>query len=90
MARFDKPRHPAYSKLGEVQYFQESIEERIGNLAAEGLLNYFLEELGPIVYNKAVADVQDRLQACIMEVDIEVHEDELQYWRKPERQKKST
>ena len=69
------------------QYFQEKMEERIGNLAADGLLDYFLEELGPIVYNKAVADVQDRLQARIMEVDIEVHEDEFQYWRKPDRQK---
>lgn len=70
------------------QYFQENREEKIGNLGADGLLNYFLEELGPLVYNKAVADVQNRLQARIMEVDIEVHEDEFQYWRKPERQKK--
>jgi len=70
------------------QYFQENREEKIGNLGAEELLNYFLEELGPLVYNKAVADVQDRLQARIMEVDIEVHEDTFQYWRKPERQKK--
>lgn len=70
------------------QYIHENREEKIGNLAANGLLNYFLEELGPIVYNKAVADVQDRLQARIMEVDIEVHEDEFQYWRKPERQQK--
>lgn len=64
------------------------MDERIGNLAADALLDYFLEELGPIVYNKAVADVQDRLQARIMEVDIEIHEDEFQYWRKPDRQKK--
>lgn len=70
------------------QYFQEKMEEKIGNLAADALLDYFLEELGPIVYNKAVADVQDRLQARIMEVDIEIHEDEFQYWRKPDRQKK--
>lgn len=70
------------------QYFQEEMDERIGNLAADALLDYFLEELGPIVYNKAVADVQDRLQARIMEVDIEIHEDEFQYWRKPDRQKK--
>lgn len=69
------------------QYFQENLEGKIGNLAADALLDYFLEELGPLVYNKAVADVQDRLQTRIMEVDIEVHEDEFQYWRKPGRQK---
>jgi uncharacterized protein (DUF2164 family) len=71
------------------RYFQENMEDTIGNLAADALLDYFLEELGPIVYNKAVADVQDRLQARIMEVDIEIHEDEFQYWRRPSRQKKS-
>ena len=72
------------------QYFHENMDEKIGSLAADALLDYFLEELGPIVYNKALADVQDRLQARIMEVDIDVHEDEFQYWRKPGRQKRST
>ena len=69
------------------RYFRENMEEPIGNIAAGALLGYFLEELGPIVYNQAVADVQERLQARIMEVDIEIHEDEFQYWRKVERQK---
>ena len=64
------------------RYFRENLEEKIGNIAAGALLGYFLEELGPIVYNRAVAAVQERLQARVMEVDIEVHEDEFQYWRK--------
>jgi uncharacterized protein (DUF2164 family) len=64
------------------RYFRENMEEKIGNVAAGALLGFFLEELGPIVYNKAVADVQERLQSRISEVDIEVHEDEFQYWRK--------
>ena len=44
--------------------------------------------LGPIVYNKAVADVQSNLQARVMEVDMEVYEDEFQYWGKFEPKKK--
>ena len=40
------------------------------------------------IYNKAVADVQERLQARVMEIDIEVHEEEFQYWRKSDRNKK--
>ena len=68
------------------RYFRENMEEKIGNIAAGALLGYFLEELGPLVYNKAVADVQERLQARVMEVDIEVHEDEFQYWRKFDRE----
>jgi len=70
------------------RYFQENMEEKIGNLAAAALLNFMLEEVGPSIYNKAVADVQERLQAQILELDIEVHEDEFQYWRKSARQKK--
>lgn len=71
------------------RYFQANMEEKIGNIAAAGLLAFFLEEIGPIVYNQAVADVQQRLLSRIAELDIEVHEDEFQYWRKLERQRKS-
>lgn len=67
------------------RYFRENMEEPIGNIAAGGLLGFFLEEIGPVIYNKAVADVQERLQARIGELDLEVHEDEFQYWRKYER-----
>jgi uncharacterized protein (DUF2164 family) len=72
------------------RYFRENMDEKIGNVAAGALLGYFLEELGPIVYNKAVADVQERLQARVSEVDIEVHEEEFAYWRKfdPEARRK--
>lgn len=64
------------------RYFTENMEDKIGNIAAGALLGFILEEIGPVIYNKAVTDVQERLQSRIMEVDIEIHEDEFQYWRK--------
>ena len=64
------------------RYFMENIGERIGNVQAGALLGFFLAEIGPSVYNKGVADTQERLQARVMEVDIEVHEEEFDYWRK--------
>ena len=70
------------------RYFRENMEEPIGNIAAGALLGFFLEEVGPLVYNKAVAEVQERLQSRISEIDLEVHEDEFQYWRKYDKQKK--
>ena len=70
------------------RYFREHMDERIGNIAAGALLGYFLEEIGPLVYNKAVAEVQERLQARVTEVDIEVHEDEFVYWRKFDREQR--
>jgi hypothetical protein len=36
----------------------------------------------PTVYNKAAAEVQERMQARVLELDIEVHEEEFQYWPK--------
>jgi uncharacterized protein (DUF2164 family) len=67
------------------RYFQEHMEERIGNIAAGALLNFFLEEVGPSVYNKAVSEVQERLQVRLSEIDLEVHEEEFQYWRRYEK-----
>lgn len=71
------------------RYFREHFDEKIGNIAASGLLSYFLEDIGPCIYNRAVADVQARLQARVAEVDFEVHEDEFAYWRKFDKQRKA-
>lgn len=70
------------------RYFADELDQRIGNVAAGALLGFFLEEIGPLVYNQAVADVQERLMARISEVDIEVHEDAFQYWAKYDQQRK--
>jgi len=67
------------------RYVRENMDEPIGNVAAGALLGFFLEEIGPSIYNQAVADAQERLQARVIELDLEVHEDEFQYWRKYER-----
>lgn len=71
------------------RYFRENMEEPIGNIAAGALLGFFLEEVGPVIYNRAVADLQERLQARVAELDIEVHEEEFQYWRKHERKERA-
>jgi uncharacterized protein (DUF2164 family) len=64
------------------RYFRENMEEKIGNVAASGLLGFFLEEIGPTLYNRGVADAQERIQARAAELDFEVHEEEFSYWRK--------
>jgi uncharacterized protein (DUF2164 family) len=66
------------------RYFADELDQRIGNVAAGALLGFFLEEIGPLVYNKAVSQVQERLQERVQELDIEFNEDEFQYWRRRE------
>ena len=64
------------------RWFREHMDEPIGNITAGGLLGFFLEEIGPSVYNRGVADAQEKLQARVAELDFEVHEDEFGYWQK--------
>lgn len=63
------------------RYFQDELDQRIGNIQAAALLNFFLQEIAPCVYNAAVRDVQERLLARVQELDIECQEDEFTYWR---------
>ena len=62
------------------RYFQEEHGERIGNMAAGALLNFFLADIAPAVYNLAIAQAQERLQARVAELDIELREDAFTYW----------
>jgi len=62
------------------QYFERNMPEPIGELPAGLLLNFFLEEIGPVVYNKAIADAQARLTVRVGDLSGELYEDEFQYW----------
>jgi uncharacterized protein (DUF2164 family) len=59
-----------------IRYFRENREEHIGNIAASGLLSFFLEEIAPSIYNKAITDVQERMQIHVSDLDIEFHEED--------------
>jgi uncharacterized protein (DUF2164 family) len=69
------------------RWFRENMDEPIGNVTAGALLGFFLEEIGPSIYNQAVAEVQEKLLGRVQELDLEVHEEEFQYWKKFARQK---
>ena len=72
------------------RYAEANFSEPLGELAAGLLLNYFLEEIGPVIYNKAVAEAQERIQLRLSDLTGELFADEFQYWprhakRKPAR-----
>ncbi len=64
------------------QYFERNLPEPIGELAAGLLLNYFVEEIGPAIYNQAIADAQVRMQQRVMDLEGELYKDPFQYWHK--------
>ncbi|NIM49267.1 MAG: DUF2164 family protein [Gemmatimonadales bacterium] len=63
------------------RYFVENLEQEIGDLKADLLLDYFLKELGPTVYNKAISDAQAYFQEKTADLDGSCYEPELTYWR---------
>lgn len=71
------------------RYFEENLPEPIGELPAGLLLNFFLEEIGPAVYNKAIADAQARMQQRVTDLNGELYADEFQYWPRADAKRKS-
>lgn len=64
------------------RYFEEHMEEEVGDLKAAMLLKFFLEELGPTVYNRGVSDAQTRLQGHVADLDGECYAPEFGYWKR--------
>ena len=64
------------------RWFRENADEPIGNIQAAALLNFFIAEIAPSVYNRAIADAQQRLQQRVAELDIECHAEEFGFWRR--------
>ena len=63
------------------RYFREHMDEPIGNVAAGGLLKFFLAEIAPVVYNQGVSDAQNHMQQRVAEVDIDVHHEAFGFWK---------
>jgi uncharacterized protein (DUF2164 family) len=71
------------------RYFEENMPEPIGNLPAGLLLNFFIEEVGPAIYNQAVADAQARMQQRVADLSGELFADEFQYWPRVDSKRKN-
>jgi len=63
------------------RFFAETMEEEIGDLKAALFLKYVLQEIGPCVYNQAVADSQSCMQNMVSEIDGTCYEPEFGYWK---------
>ena len=65
------------------RYFAENMEEEVGDLKADLLLDFFLKEIGPSIYNHAIADAQAYFQEKTADLDGTCHQPEFGYWEKP-------
>lgn len=62
------------------RYVAEHLEQEIGDLQAGLLLDFFLKEIGPSVYNVAVHDAQTYIQDRLTDLEGVCYEKEFNYW----------
>jgi uncharacterized protein (DUF2164 family) len=70
------------------RYFSAELDQDIGDLKATLVLDYFLVELGPSVYNAAIADAKTFFDERVADLAALSTRDEFPYWnQKPRRQR---
>ncbi len=70
------------------RYFDENMPEPLGDLPAGLLLDFFLEEIGPAIYNQAITDAQARMSLRVADLNGELFADGFQYWPRVDAKKK--
>lgn len=62
------------------RFVLEELEQDVGDLKAGTVLDFFLQELAPRIYNRAVADAQQYMQDRALDLEGACHADEAGYW----------
>ena len=69
--------------LGSIRrFFSEDLDDDIGDLKARSVLDFFVRELGPSVYNQAILDAQATLTVAVADVAGNRYEPEFDYWKR--------
>lgn len=77
----DEPRKQAIASIK--RYFAEELDQDIGDLKSGLLLDFFLKEIAPTVYNQAIGDAQTYLRDRLADLDAVCSVPEFAYWEKP-------
>ncbi len=64
------------------RYFDEELDQEIGELRAGFVLDFLLKEVGPSIHNSAIVDAQARMQERVSELDESCFEPEFCYWQR--------
>jgi uncharacterized protein (DUF2164 family) len=79
------------------RFVDESYGQNLGDIGARDFLDFCMKEIGPAVYNQAIADAQNCMQERVSDLENICFATEASYWakekvarRKPEPQLRST
>jgi len=62
------------------RYAAENLDEAIGDLKAGLLLDYCIKEIGPSIYNQAIADAQAYFTDRVADLEGVCHQPEFGFW----------
>jgi uncharacterized protein (DUF2164 family) len=69
--------------IGSIRrYFADELDQDIGDLKARLVLEYCVQEIGPSIYNQAIADAQAHLNRQVADLENACYQKEFTYWRR--------
>jgi uncharacterized protein (DUF2164 family) len=64
------------------RFFEQNLDTDIGDLKAVMVLDFCIREIGPSIYNRAIADAQEYFQEKAADLAGSRFETEFDYWTK--------
>ena len=58
------------------EFYKENFDENLSAFRAERLLDFFVKQLGPPIYNQAIADARAFMFEKLEDLDVEYYEPE--------------
>ena len=70
------------------RYFLDELDEEIGDLKATLLLEFFIQEIGPSVYNRAITDATAHMRERVADMEGSCFEAEFAYWKEKKKNRR--
>ncbi|GAB6927621.1 hypothetical protein JCM10914A_16040 [Paenibacillus sp. JCM 10914] len=68
------PKEQREQLISQIQhYFETERGETLGHLAAEGMLDFFVENLGPYLYNQALSDCRTVVSERMLSLEEDIY-----------------
>ena len=55
-----------------ITYFETELEQEIGYIGAEEILDFFMQKVGPYIYNRGIEDSREILKKGFDDLDVEL------------------
>ncbi len=69
--------------IGSIKrFFAEEMDEDVGDLKSALVLDFCVREIGPSIYNQAIADAQEYFEEKTSDLSGVRYEPEFNYWKK--------